>query len=76
MPEPLGRIDDMLAAIEMSETILGPAGRSLSAIEMLALERAIEIVSEASRKVAIEDFPALKNVLTLMKATLETRRDS
>ena len=75
---------------------------------MLALERAIEIVSEASRhipeslkanyadtpwrqiagigsvlrhdyrrisqtiitKVAIEDFPALKNVLTLMRATL------
>ena len=51
MPEPLGRIDDMLAAIEMSETILQGARRTPTAIEMRALERTLEIVSEASRHI-------------------------
>ena len=41
----------MIAAIEVSESILQPGGRSPSSVEMLALERAIEIVSEASRHI-------------------------
>lgn len=104
----------MIAAIDVSEAILQPAGRSLSAVEVLALERTIEIVSEASRhipealkaefatvpwrqiagignvlrhdyrrisqtiitKVAIEDFPTLKIVLTMMRTALEDGRNS
>lgn len=50
----LARIDDMLAAIAIIEEIAGTKGTGYaiqSTVTTLALERAIEIVSEASRHI-------------------------
>lgn len=47
----LSRLDDMLAALDVIDQIVATKKAVLTQIETLALERALEILSEASRHV-------------------------
>ena len=50
----LSRLDDMPAAMDVVDTLVARDANALTQIEMLALERAFAILSEASRHIPDE----------------------